>query len=201
VPSAGRFAVTTTTSAHEIEVVELLRARRAGDATAGRRLFELLYADLRALARRRLGDERRDHTLAPTSLVHEVFLRLEHASVECEDRRDYLALAAEVMKRILIDSARRRLHREDVSTNAREPLSVTRPSVERRVLALDCALERLQRIDPDLARIVELRFLLGLDVEAVARALERSTASIQRDWRSARAFLKREIEKEDDDGR
>ncbi|MCK6447950.1 MAG: ECF-type sigma factor [Planctomycetes bacterium] len=190
--------MSTTTSANEAEVVELLRARRSGDPTAGRRLFELLYAELRGLARRKLGAERRDHTLAPTSLVHEVFLRLEHTSLTCEDRRDYLALAAAVMKRILIDSARRRLHREDVSTNSRESRVQARPIVERRVLALECALERLQGIDPELARVVELRFLLGLDVEAVARLLERSTASIQRDWRSARAFLKREIEKEDD---
>lgn len=193
--------MTTTTSALEDEVIALLRARRAGDAAAGRRLFELLYDDLRALARRRLGAERRDHTLLPTSLVHEVFLRLDRTALDCEDRRDYLLLAAEVMRRILIDSARRRLHRADVATSAAEPLSVARPELETRVLALECALERLKHVDPELARVVELRFLLGLDVESVARTLEISTASVQRAWRSARAFLKRAIETEDHDGR
>lgn len=198
--------MTTTTPAREVEVVELLRARRAGDAAAGRRLFELLYGDLRALARRRLGEERLDHTLVPTSLVHEVFLRLERASIDCEDRRDYLALAATVMKRILIDSARRRLHRDELPDTGLEgtgsegsgsaKVRAELLPLERRVLSLECALERLERVDPELARIVELRFLLGLEIEAVARTVGISTASVQRGWRSARAFLKRAIEEE-----
>lgn len=190
----------TTTSALEVEVVELLRARRAGDAAAGRRLFELLYGELRALARRRLADERRDHTLVPTSLVHEVFLRLDGVAPDCEDRRDYLALAAAVMKRILIDSARRRLHREDLPVAARDT-SGAGAALEKRVLALEVALERLERADPELARIVELRFLLGLEIEDVARTLGTSTAGVQRDWRSARAFLKRAMEAEECDER
>jgi RNA polymerase sigma-70 factor, ECF subfamily len=194
-------AVTTTASALENEVVLLLQAHRAGDAAASRRLFELLYADLRALARRRLALERRDHTLAPTSLVHEVFLRLDRAALDCEDRRDYLALAAGVMRRILIDSARRRCQREDLPARARESESALHPLLERRVLALECAMERLERVDPQLARVVELRFFLGLEVDAVARTLGISTASVQRDWRSARAFLLRAIETEDQDGR
>jgi len=200
-PFAGGTAVATTHSALELEVVALLRARRAGDAAAGRRLFELLYADLRALARRRLGDERGGHTLAPTSLVHEVFLRLERAALECEDRRDYLALAATVMRRILIDSARRRLFREELAT-LDGPAASAAPAaaLEQRVLSLECALERLERVDPELARVVELRFYLGLEVEDVARTLGSSTASVQRDWRSARAFLKRAIETEESDG-
>jgi len=190
--------LSTTTSALESEVVALLRARRAGDPAAGRRLFELLYSDLRALARRRMGEERRDHTLAATSLVHEVFLRVERSSLDCEDRREFLALAATVMKRILIDSARRRVLREElpladlVSGAAHVP-------VEQRVLSLERAMERLERADPELARVAELRFLLGLDVETAARTLEISTASVQRSWRSARAFLKRAIECEESD--
>jgi RNA polymerase sigma factor (TIGR02999 family) len=186
--------VPTTTSAHEIEVIELLRARRGGDESAGARLFELLYAELRAIARRRLSDERSDHTLAPTALVHEVFLRLEQSPIDCEDRREYLALAATVMRRILIDGARRRLHRESLATDGVEPRSAEAPRLELRVLALECALERLELVDPELARVVELRFLLGLDIEAAARTLGISTASVQRDWRTARAFLKRAIE-------
>jgi RNA polymerase sigma factor (TIGR02999 family) len=193
--------VSTTTSALEVEVVALLRARRAGDASAGRRLFELMYGDLRALARRRLPEEHRDHTLAPTSLVHEVFLRLDRVSMDCEDRGDYLALAAAVMRRILIDSARRRLFREALSPDGREQGRVPFPALEQRVLSLECALERLERVDPELARVVELRFFLGLEVEAVARTLGISTASVQRDWRTARAFLKRAIEMEEDDER
>jgi len=193
--------VTTTTSALETEVVALLRARSAGDAAAGRRLFEILYADLRALARRRLAEERRDHTLAPTSLVHELFLRLDRVSMDCEDRRDYLALAAAVMKRILIDSARRRLFREALSRDGQEPELGPHAALEQRVLSLECALERLERVDPELARVVELRFFLGLEVEAVASTLGISSASVQRYWRSARAFLKLAIETEEADER
>jgi RNA polymerase sigma factor (TIGR02999 family) len=193
--------VSTTTSAREHEVVRLLHAHRAGDTAAGRRLFELLYADLRALARRRLALERRDHTLAPTSLVHEVFLRLDRAALGCEDRRDYLALAAGVMQRILIDSARRRCRREDLAARALEPAGSPPLLLERRVLALECAMERLERVDPQLARVVELRFFLGLEVDAVARTLGISTASVQRDWRSARAFLLRAIDAQDRDER
>lgn len=192
--------MTTTSSALENEVVLLLHAHRSGDAAAGRRLFELLYADLRNLARRRLALERRDHTLAPTSLVHEVFLRLDRAALGCEDRRDYLALAAGVMKRILIDSARRRCQRQDLPARV-EPAGPLRPPLEQRVLALERAMERLERVDPELARVVELRFFLGLEVEEVARTLGISTASVQRDWRSARAFLLRAIETEERDER
>jgi RNA polymerase sigma factor (TIGR02999 family) len=188
-----------TTSAPQVEVTELLRAQRTGDAAAGRRLFELLYAELRALASRRLSQERADHTLVPTSLVHEVFLRLDCRALDCEDRRDYLALAATAMKRILIDSARRRLLRE--GRPGQEELLPALPdaALEQRVLALDCALERLEQVDPQLSRLVELRFLLGLEVEEVARTLGISTAGVQRGWRSARAFLKRAIETEDGD--
>lgn len=191
----------TTTSALEVEVAALLRARRAGDAAAGRQLFELLYGDLRALARRRLREERRDHTLVPTSLVHEVFLRLDRIALDCEDRRDYLALAAAVMRRILIDSARRRLFREELPSAGQEASNARHPPVEQRVLALECAMERLERVDPELARVVELRYFLGLDVEAIARTLSISTATVQRDWRSARAFLKCAIEMEENDER
>lgn len=190
--------MSTTTSALESEVIDLLRARRAGDPAAGRRLFELLYSDLRALARRRMGEERRDHTLAATSLVHEVFLRIDRSALDCEDRREFLALAATVMKRILIDSARRRMLREDFPVGE-DAFAAAHAPIERRVLSLERAMERLELADPELARVAELRFLLGMDVETVARTLEISTASVQRGWRSARAFLKRAIECEESD--
>jgi RNA polymerase sigma factor (TIGR02999 family) len=188
--------MTTTTPALEVEVVELLRAHRAGDAAAGRRLFEVLYADLRSLARRRLADERGDHTLAPTSLVHEVFLRVQSMPLECEDRREVLALAAAVMKRVLIDSARRRARRGDLPAHTPEADNGKPMLLERRVLELECAMEQLERADPELAQVVELRFFLGLDVEAVATTLGLSTATVQRQWRSARAFLKHAMEGE-----
>lgn len=190
--------MSTTTSALESEVIDLLRARRAGDPSAGRRLFELLYSDLRWLASRRMTEERREHTHAATSLVHEVFLRLEGSGLDCEDRREFLALAATVMKRILIDSARRRILREDFPALEGTAGAPDAP-MEQRILSLGRAMERLERADPELARVAELRFLLGMDVEAVARTLEISTASVQRGWRSARAFLKRAIEKEECD--
>lgn len=179
----------------EDEIVALLAAQRAGDEKARRTLFSLLYEELRRLAAAQMGGERAGHTLAPTSLVHEVYLRLEKAPFSCHDREEFLRLAALVMRRTLIDSARRREAR-------RRALCETRPGAgqngeaDRTVLLVDAALSALARVDPELARVVELRFLLGLDLERSAAALGVSVPTVKRRWRTARAFLAREIARE-----
>ena len=181
----------TSTPAVEDEVAQLLRAMRAGDAEARSALYSLLYDELRAMAAGRLRFERRDHTLAPTSLVHEVYLRLELKHLTCADRSEFLRLAATVMRRLLVDSARRRHLRRTGPLDAPVPESTS--SEEGLSLALDEALSRLGQSDPELARLVDLRYLVGLTVEETAQALEVSVAKVVRDWRTARAFLQREI--------
>ncbi len=185
----------TTTHAVEDEIGLLLRARRAGDADAERALFSLLYDELRGMAARRFRAERRDHTLAPTSLVHEVYLRLEGARVSCADKDEFLRLAATVMRRVLVDSARRRQVRGGgTGEELPEPASMAEDGV---LLALDGALTRLAERDAELARLVDLRYLVGLDVAETARVLGISVAKVVRDWRTARAFLQREITRDD----
>lgn len=194
----------TTSPPLEDQVTRLLRGHREGDAAAGRALFELLYAELRGMAKRRLSNERADHTLAATSLVHEVFLRLDGARFDCRDREQFLALASTVMRRVLVDSARRRQTRRKLDPRDAHVGSAPAGGElddERRdasVLRIDAALTRLARIDPGLQRVVELRFLVGLGVEETATALGVSSAKVKRDWRTARAFLHREIRRDDE---
>ena len=180
----------TTTHAREAHIPGLLRAHREGDPAAGRALFESLYAELRGMARKRLAGERANHTLGATSLVHEVYLRLEAAALPPLEREEFLRLAATVMRRILVDSARRNLLARRVDLAEFPPEERPR---EERLLRLDAALSELEHCDPPLARLVELRFLAGLGVEATAEALGVSPATVKRDWRTARAFLERRM--------
>lgn len=169
-----------------------LRAHRAGDPAATRLLFERLYAELREMARLRLARERAGHTLQATSLVHEVYLRLGGADLPALERDAFLRLAATVMRRVLVDSGRRhRLVRRAPagSTDLATPVEPDAP-LER----LDAALDDLAARDAELARVVELRFLVGLDVEACAEVLGVSTATVKRAWRTARAFLQQRME-------
>jgi RNA polymerase sigma factor (TIGR02999 family) len=182
----------TTTLPRPAELLQLLRARRAGDAAAGRTLFEGLYAELHALARRRMARERAGHTLGATSLVHEVYLRLEHAGLPELERDEFLRLAAAVMRRILVDSARRKALARRAAAEVEPRAESAAP--EERLLRLDAALEQLAACDPELSRLVELRFLVGLDLDETARVLGLSRTTLKRDWRTARAFLQRHME-------
>lgn len=181
-----------TTTADDAELARLLRERRAGSEPAGRTLFERCYRELRAMAQHQLARERRGHTLAPTSLVHEVFVRLHGTSLAPDDREQFLRLAATVMRHVLVDSARRRHLRDRMAVAASADLEVARRDP---ILRLEDAMQRLQAIDAQLFRVVELRFLAGLDVEEAARVLGCGTATVKRDWRTARAFLQQEIER------
>src|SRR5688572_7920285 len=138
-----------TTTSEDEEVVRLLRRSRAGDELAGRELFERFYRELRALAQQQLARERRGHTLAPTSLVHEAFVRLHGADLAAADREHFLRLAARVMRNVLIDSARRRQLRDRFPACS----DVACTAAGDTVLRLDGAMQRLQAIDERLMRV------------------------------------------------
>ncbi|HEX6811163.1 MAG TPA: ECF-type sigma factor [Planctomycetota bacterium] len=184
-----------TTTEEDEEIARLLRQSRAGDEPAGRVLFERFYRELRAMAQQQLARERCGHTLAPTSLVHEVFVRLHGTHLAAGDREQFLRLAATVMRNVLIDSARRRQLRNRVEASA----SGAGAGASRHdpILRLEGAMQRLIALDAQLFRVVELRFLVGLDVEETARVLGCGSATVKRDWRTARAFLQREVERDE----
>jgi len=190
--------VTTRTSPSEVS--RLLARLRDGDEQALGALLPVVYDELRRLAARELRRERRDHTLQPTALVHEAFLRLlGERAVDFEGRSHFFALAARAMRRVLIDHARRALAGRRPPRAARVELT---PGVEpagadltdpAEILALDAALERLAALDPRQASVVELRFFGGLSAPEAAAALGVSEATVAREWRAARAWLKREL--------
>jgi len=175
-------------------VTDLLLQWRGGDASALERLIPLVYADLRMLARRCMQRERPEHTLQPTALVNEVYLRLVRSSrVEWRDRAHFFAVAAQLMRRVLIDAARKRQFQKrgggDVTHVLIDEatLAATAPPVD--VLALDDALDRLAEIAPRKARVVELRFFAGLTIKETAAVLEVSDDIVKREWRTAKLWL------------
>lgn len=159
-------------------------------------ILPAVYAELRALAGRYLRGERKDHTLDPTGLVHEAYLRLVQQVAPWQNREQVIALAARMMRRILVDHARRKQaarrggHRLNV-TLADDLVGSPAAGVD--VLAVHAALEELARLDPRQAQIVELRFFGGLTVEETAGVLGISTPTVKRDWQTARLFLRREL--------
>jgi RNA polymerase sigma factor (TIGR02999 family) len=158
-------------------------------------MAQLLYAELRHVAARLMERERIDHTLAPTALVHEAWLRLvgdDGGPGPWENRLHFLRAAARAMRRVLIDNARRRGATHRVEGREREPLDEALAFYDERgldLLALDEALEQLAEVDPGLARLVELRFFTGLTNAQVGEALGISLRSAERGWHTARAFL------------
>ena len=174
------------------EVTVLLRRWRAGDAGALEKLTPLVYQELRALARGYLRSERADHTLQPTALVNEAFLKLiGQDRVDWETRSQFIGLAAQAMRRILVDHARRRLADKRPDPKQRLDLEHAEgvPDRPEELVALDTALEDLARLDPRQAQVVELKYFGGLELEEVASALGISTATVTREWRLARAWL------------
>lgn len=168
-----------------------------GDSRALNQLLPLVYAELRRIAARHIRNERVDHTLQPTALVHEVYLRLvDQRQVDWRDRAHFLGVAARLMRRILVDHARRHDARKRgagarcVSIDDAKELAAPQ---EMPVLALEHALDRLEKVDPELARIVELRAFGGLTIEEVAHVLNVSASTVKREWRTAKAWLNREL--------
>lgn len=178
-------------------VTQLLMDWSKGDAAALERLTPLVYGELKRLAARYLRRERSDHTLQSTALVHEAYLRLiDQRSVAWQNRAHFFGVAAQLIRRILVDHARSKhaakrgsnavkLSLEDIVETARQrPLDL---------VALDDALGTLAEIDPQQGRIVELRFFAGLSIEETAEVLHISPATVKRDWTAAKAWLYREL--------
>jgi RNA polymerase sigma factor (TIGR02999 family) len=181
------------------EITRLLAQMGRGDKNAENELLHRVYEELRRLARSHFRRERREHTLQPTALVHEAYLRLAGERTPIESRGHFLALAATQMRRILIDHARRRMAErrggEDERILLESDIAISEPRAVD-MIALDSALEKLASLDAHQAQLVELRFFGGLSVEETAEVLGISTATVKRSWSSARAFLRRELEGE-----
>jgi RNA polymerase sigma factor (TIGR02999 family) len=164
----------------------------------------LVYAELRRLAASYLRGEEPGHTLQPTALVHDAFLRLVGRSApDCQNRSAFFGVAARLMRQILIDHARTRRALKRGGPVARLSLDenlIGSPEQDISLIALDHALERLAAADPRKSQVVELRFFGGLSVEETAEALEVSEKTVRRDWQFARVWLLRELSGEKDDG-
>ena len=176
------------------DMTGLLRAWSAGDAQAGDTLIPLVYEELRRQAARCLTRERRDHTLRPTAVVNEAYLRLaQQRRVVWRDRAQFFAVAATVMRRLLVDYARQHQasKRGAYCTIALEDGGSVAlvPAPDLDIVALNDALADLAVLDPQRARMIELRFFAGLTTEETAEALGVSTATVTRGWRLARAWL------------
>jgi len=182
-------------------VTELLRAWSDGDDGALARLTPLVETELRRLARGYMVRERRGHTLQPTALVNEAFLRLTDArQVRWQDRAHFLGISARLMRRVLVDHARSRGYRKRGGAAQRVTLNdglIAAPEPALDVVALDRALEALAAADLRKSRVVELRFFGGLSVEETAEVLHVSPQTIKRDWRLAKLWLLRELDGED----
>jgi len=180
------------------DVTLLLTAWREGDAAALEQLVEVLYAEPHQIARRCMAGERRRHSLQPTALVNEAYLRLLDArQVHWQNREHFLAVAARQMRRVLVNIARakgfqKRGGRAAVHVTFDEGLPVMQEP-GRDLVALDDALDALARVDERKARVVEMRFFGGLSVEQSARALSISVETVMRDWKLAKAWLLREL--------
>lgn len=178
-------------------VTELLTRWRDGEVAARDALVELVYGDLRRIAQRQLRHERPGHTLEATGLVHEAFARLvgQH-SLPAADRGQFFGVAAQMMRRILVDHARARSAGKRGGGQVPVTLSDEHeaPADEAfDVVRLDDALQALALIDPEQARLVELRYFAGLTIEDTAAALGVSPATVKREWTTAKAWLRREL--------
>ena len=179
------------------DVTALLAEWSRGDRSALSQLLPVVYGELRRIAARQLAGERVGHTLQPTALVHEVYLRLvDQRQVDWQNRAHFFGVAAQVMRRILVDHARRHSagkRGDGIRCVSLDDAKDVPAAGEIPILALDRALDRLQQVDADLARIVELRAFGGLTVEEAAHVLKISPSTAKRDWRTAKAWLSREL--------
>jgi RNA polymerase sigma factor (TIGR02999 family) len=179
-------------------VTGLLLAWRAGDEAALARLTPLVQQELQRIARRCLRAERPDYSLPPTALVHEAYLRLvDTQQVNWQSRSHFLAVAARLMRRVLVDAARSRRRKKRGGGAVQVSLSEGLLTTERPydLMTLDDALEALATIDPRRSKVVELRFFGGLDVKETAVVLDVSPETVMRDWKLARAWLRRELQR------
>ncbi|MBX3297413.1 MAG: sigma-70 family RNA polymerase sigma factor [Acidobacteria bacterium] len=179
------------------EITQLLLAWREGDEGALEQLMPAVYQELRRLARNYMRRQNPDHTLQTTALVNEAFLRLVDSNrVNWQDRNHFFAISAQLMRRVLVDSARKRnsLKRGGdqimVTLDDRAEVAIEK---HEDMIALDEALERLAKLSPRQAQIVEMKYFAGLTEDQVAETLDLSTRTVRRDWNLARAWLYREL--------
>jgi RNA polymerase sigma-70 factor (ECF subfamily) len=180
------------------QITLLLRAMRSGDKSASEKLLPLVYNELHRLAESYMRRERPDHTLQPTALINEAYLRLAHDPVDWQSHEHFIGVAANVMRRVLVDHARARnaqMRGGDLQrVELEEGIAISQERSEE-VLALDEALNHLEEVNPRQARVVELRYFAGLSVEEIGAILNMSPRSVKRDWALARIWLFQEIEK------
>jgi RNA polymerase sigma factor (TIGR02999 family) len=185
-------------TAPSADITGLLVSWSRGDASALDRLMPVVYAECRRLAEQQIRREGREHTLDPTGLVHELYLRLvDQRRATWENRAQFFGVAARMMRRILVDYARARRATKRGGSALLVPLDLASdtPNDDRAedVVAIDDALARLEQVDGEQARIIELRFFAGLTVEETAQIVGRSPRTVKREWRLARAWLFREL--------
>jgi RNA polymerase sigma factor (TIGR02999 family) len=190
-------------NAHGAEdVTRLLRAWSGGDQRALDGLTPMVYAELRRLAHRYMKRERADHSLQATALVNEAYLRLVDCTrMEWKDRAHFFAVSSQLMRRILVDHARRKnvkRGRGVPHVSFDESVAVQEPAPN--LVALDDALQALARLDPRKVQVVEMRFFSGLSVEETAEVLKVSPVTVRRDWSSAKIWLYRELSRRASDG-
>ncbi len=189
-------------SAPREEFTRLLASMQSGDEAASSALIELVYDELRAIARHYMREERSDHTLNPTAIVHEVYLRLTApASESWNNRAHFFAACASAIRRILVDHARSRNRQKRGGDRRRVTLEAADTGIESIVdlVELDDALQRLAELDPQRARVVELRYFGGMSVEQTARFLDVSAPTVVRQWRFAKAWLYRALSENNDE--
>jgi RNA polymerase sigma-70 factor, ECF subfamily len=180
----------------EEAVTVLLEAMQRGDATAGEKLVPILYTELHRLARGYMRRERANHTLQPTALINEAFVRLAQDTPSAQSRAHFVALAANVMRRVLVDHARTRVAGRHGGGQQKLPLEEGLAFSEqqpRDMIALNDALDRLEKTNSRQAKVVELRFFGGFSVEEIASILGIAPRSVKRDWALARVWLHKEI--------
>ena len=200
VGSSGKLKVKSLSAYMESpphEVTVLLQAWSAGDEAALQKLTPLVYQELHRSARRYMAGERSGHILQATALVNEVYLRLvDTRRMKWQNRAHFLAVCAQLMRRILIDFARSRQYRKRGAGAAHFPLDETlfvSSQPDSNLLALDESLKRLSEVDQRKGRVVELRFFGGLDVKETAEVLKVSGETIMRDWKFAKVWLLRDL--------
>lgn len=179
------------------DITELLLNWNNGDKEALDQLIPLVYKELHEMASKRLSQERCDHTLQPTALVHEAYLRLiKWESVNWQDRVHFLAVAAQVMRHILVDYARKQMAGKRVNQKNKIALEDLYDRIDTKdwdLVALDDALKDFANIDPQQSQIIELRFFGGLTIEETAEAMRLSPKIVRREWDTAKLWLLREL--------
>jgi RNA polymerase sigma-70 factor (ECF subfamily) len=182
------------------DITQLLQSLNNGDSKAADQLIPLVYSELRAIARECFLGQRASHTLEPTALVHEAYLKLVRAEeIDWQGRSHFFALSARAMRQILVDHARRkqRLKRDGGMTRIelRDDMAMS-PQRDEDLLAVDEALNALEKLDPRQAKIVELRFFGGLTVQEVADYLHLSKRTVEREWTMIRAWLRQTLDQD-----